>query len=78
MVVSMIGLLLAGQATGRAIGAEILVGRLVLQMKNHAPDEVGGEAAQEQHDQDGQALPECGGAVLEGQVSLIGLAAARP
>ena len=47
-------ILLIGLARNRS---EVLVAGLVANIQNHAPDEIGGEAAQQHHDQHRQPLP---------------------
>ena len=57
-------ILLIGLARNRS---EVLVASLVANIQNDAPDEIGGEAAQQHYDQHRQPLPQIRGAMLDGE-----------
>ena len=59
-------------------GAEVLMAGLVLDVQQHAPDEVRGEAAQQHHHQHRQPLPQVGRAVPWVVICLMGLPASSP
>ena len=65
-------------ARGCGICGEVLIAGAIADVENDAPDEVGGEAAEQDDDEHGQSVPEDGGAVAQRLSALMGSPAARP